>query len=338
MGFPLLLAFFFFFSLTIASVSGDEAIIDFEDCATPFNCGTKTNLSYPFWAPGFRPRECGHPDFELLSCENIDQNPVLKASSLLLSLIAVNQTSRTLTVALTDYSDTVCPPINGTASLNTSLLAPSPSNSAALQNLTLFYGCRTSGAGKIPNTRLSCLTGVDLVSFYANETFLSESDVESCRGRVVFPIPADAPDGIWGRDAEAELQGVLDAGVNVSYGYGEYGVLCKRCGESDGLCGTAAAAWGSPRNFSCHCPAGGSRPVICPPPSMYSITISLHSLVLSTGSFIRFIVCPLMFCSNTNLSKKIVHFPFKNKIQGVSCDSLGEFHVDRVRERFRIYK
>ncbi|CAI0450719.1 unnamed protein product [Linum tenue] len=266
MGFPLLLAFFFFFFsfFTIASVSGDEAV-DFADCSTPFNCGTKTNLSYPFWSLGSRPRECGHPDFELLSCEDINQHPVLKSGSLLLRLIALNQSSKTLTVALTDFADTFCPPIVGAATLYTSLLAPSPPNSAALQNLTLFYGCPPTVAG-IPVTRLSCLIGGDLVSFYANETSARGGDlgrdVESCRGRVVFPIPADVPDGIWGRDAEAELRGVLDAGVNVSYGYGEYGVLCEQCGASEGLCGTAAA-WG-PGNFSCHCLAGGSQPFSCP--------------------------------------------------------------------------
>ncbi|XP_044467752.1 LEAF RUST 10 DISEASE-RESISTANCE LOCUS RECEPTOR-LIKE PROTEIN KINASE-like 2.1 [Mangifera indica] len=81
----------------------------YENCSAPFPCATLENLEYPFWGGG-RPEFCGHPVYEL-NCQGEVAEITIMAKNYgeIYRVLEVNNVSWTLTVAIEDYWDNICP-------------------------------------------------------------------------------------------------------------------------------------------------------------------------------------------------------------------------------------
>ncbi|KAL9148252.1 hypothetical protein ABFS82_12G029800 [Erythranthe guttata] len=118
-----------FFCQTIQSKCGED----------PFNCGSITYITYPFWG-GNRPAACGRPGFELI-CRGGDV-PMLKISpSLSYRVEEIDFTANTLRVAREDLWNTTCPEIlqNTTIDIVGRRFEYSPESKD--ENVTLYFDC-----------------------------------------------------------------------------------------------------------------------------------------------------------------------------------------------------
>ncbi|EYU34433.1 hypothetical protein MIMGU_mgv1a026989mg, partial [Erythranthe guttata] len=105
----------------------------------PFNCGSITYITYPFWG-GNRPAACGRPGFELI-CRGGDV-PMLKISpSLSYRVEEIDFTANTLRVAREDLWNTTCPEIlqNTTIDIVGRRFEYSPESKD--ENVTLYFDC-----------------------------------------------------------------------------------------------------------------------------------------------------------------------------------------------------
>ncbi|KAF5200162.1 LEAF RUST 10 DISEASE-RESISTANCE LOCUS RECEPTOR-LIKE PROTEIN KINASE-like 2.1 [Thalictrum thalictroides] len=110
-----------------------EADYRYTSCNSTFECGSITNVTYPFWG-GKRPSHCGYPDFKLECLEGgdvtIDFNSRFR-------VLDINQENQTLRLARRDISGNLCSlqPVN--TSLNFDKVRYTPYS----VNLTICYGC-----------------------------------------------------------------------------------------------------------------------------------------------------------------------------------------------------
>ncbi|XP_044468477.1 LEAF RUST 10 DISEASE-RESISTANCE LOCUS RECEPTOR-LIKE PROTEIN KINASE-like 1.3 isoform X2 [Mangifera indica] len=113
----------------------------YENCSAPFRCANLENLEYPFWGVGRR-EFCGHPVYEL-NCQGEVAEITIRAKNygVIYRVLEVNNVSWTLTVAIEDYWDNICPtsPVTGT-------IDPRFFNyTSDTENVTLYYGCPPLG-------------------------------------------------------------------------------------------------------------------------------------------------------------------------------------------------
>ncbi|GAU38753.1 hypothetical protein TSUD_158850 [Trifolium subterraneum] len=116
---------------------------------TTFNCGTITNLSYPFTG-GDRPSFCGPPQFHL-NCQN--GVPELNISSVSYRVLQINSATHSLTLARLDLWNETCTHQYINSSFDGTIFSYGLGN----RNLTLFYGCKpTSVFTEKPDNLFYC--------------------------------------------------------------------------------------------------------------------------------------------------------------------------------------
>uniref|UniRef100_A0A7N2MSL6 non-specific serine/threonine protein kinase n=1 Tax=Quercus lobata TaxID=97700 RepID=A0A7N2MSL6_QUELO len=202
------------------------------------------NLGYPFWGSN-RPNYCGHPSFQLDCSSNV---PQINLTTMNYSVLEINNSSRTLKVARTDYLDTICP----AAFVNTTIDNNFFSYTSGDTNLTLYYDCRTPLAAfpHLAFYQFNCsINGTNFINYYTqvSEAFLAFSYLTgACKYRVNVPVQTDFPTAATNDAAIA----AIDSGFML--GWNATNSQCDTCLKAGGLCGSDPTT----STFTCHCTNG----------------------------------------------------------------------------------
>ncbi|XP_050258873.1 LEAF RUST 10 DISEASE-RESISTANCE LOCUS RECEPTOR-LIKE PROTEIN KINASE-like 2.1 [Quercus robur] len=215
-------------------------------CEAPFNCSNLVNLSYPFWGSN-RPNYCGHPSFQLDCSSN---SPQINITYMNYRVLEINNSSRTLKVARTNYLDTICP----AAFVNTTIDNNLFSYTLGDMYLTLYYNCRTPLAA-LPNLvfyqfNCSINSSTEFFNYYtqSSQTFLAISNLTgACNYWVNVPVLQSAVPTATTYDA---LTAAIDSGFML--GWDASNSQCDTCLEAGGLCGSDPTT----SSFACHCTNG----------------------------------------------------------------------------------
>ncbi|KAG5093164.1 hypothetical protein JHK82_051942 [Glycine max] len=198
---------------------------------TSFNCGSITNLSYPFTG-GDRPSFCGPPQFHL-NCRN-GVVAELNISSVSYRVIDIDSEDHTLTLARLDLWNETCTDVY----VNSTFDGPVFSYGSGNQNLTLFYECKpTSRIIETPENLFNCWSNGDknnsysLVGPFPLDPIL---EVVECDEHVKVPILKVQADRLV--ENRSLLGEVLMKGFNVNY-MNPYESECFECLDSGGVCG-----------------------------------------------------------------------------------------------------
>ncbi|CAJ1843472.1 unnamed protein product [Sphenostylis stenocarpa] len=198
---------------------------------TSFNCGTITNLSYPFTG-GDHPSFCGPPQFHL-NCQN-GVVPVLNISSLSYRVISINSVAHTLTLARLDLWNETCTNVY----VNSTFDGPIFSYGSGNQNLTLFYECKpTSVFTETPENLFHCESKGDMNESYSLVGPLPSDPilgVVECVEHIAVPILKEQADRLV--ENRSLLGEILMKGFNVNY-KNPYDNVCVECVGSGGQCG-----------------------------------------------------------------------------------------------------
>ncbi|GKV16765.1 hypothetical protein SLEP1_g27357 [Rubroshorea leprosula] len=268
-------SFFFFIIITFVLIhapkfasSVDEGYVN---CNRAFACGNIENIGYPFWGSG-RPDYCGFPGFEL-NCS--DSMPEITIMSATYHVLGINNETRVLTVARTDYLDNLCP----TFLINTTRNPDLFEFTSDTQVINLYYHCPPPPT-PIPNeeteffSNFTCNINTTTLSGYFLTRNLSEladlasiateisASLRSCDDLVVLAANQSEIQSVetsqnlrWENLIEALAKGFgLQWNANNS--------LCGRCRSSGGQCGYNTVS----NKFSCYCT---DRPydTVCPTPT-----------------------------------------------------------------------
>ena len=216
-------------------------------CEAPFNCGDLVNLSYPFWASN-RPNYCGHPSFQLNCSSNV---PQINITTMNYNVLEIINSSRTLTVARTDYLDPICPAAFVNTTIDNNLFSYINSG---YTNLTLYYNCRKPLA-TIPSLAFyqfncSINSSTEFINYYSltSQTFLTISNlIGGCNYWVNVPVLQSAFPTAANYDAVMEA---IDRGFMLEWDANNS--QCDTCLKAGGLCGSDTTT----STFACHCTNG----------------------------------------------------------------------------------
>ncbi|XP_058009859.1 LEAF RUST 10 DISEASE-RESISTANCE LOCUS RECEPTOR-LIKE PROTEIN KINASE-like 1.2 isoform X2 [Hevea brasiliensis] len=244
-----------FFLLVFVPISHCEDDEYYKQCFTPFQCGSLSNLSYPFLSDE-RPEFCGFQGFRLRCLEG--PIPIITIKNQEFYVNFVNQSERVMTIARKDLSENVCPP--DVAEIpNTTLKETLFSYVPELENVNLFYNC-SNEVKMIPTPyKISCAVNDEQRdAFYATDELLRKwnQDPSDCNIRVEVPVPKVAVEQLSG-GMEA-LRKVLREGFNVKYMFDTI-TVCHGCENSGGICGSNSSTSG----FTCLC-TDQSNSYTCP--------------------------------------------------------------------------
>ncbi|KAK2415293.1 LEAF RUST 10 DISEASE-RESISTANCE LOCUS RECEPTOR-LIKE PROTEIN KINASE 1.4 [Trifolium repens] len=194
---------------------------------TTFNCGTITNLSYPFTG-GDRPSFCGPPQFHL-NCQN--NVPELNISSVSYRVLQINSATRSLTLARLDLWNETCT----NHYINTSFDGTIFSYGLGNRNLTLFYRCKTTSVfTEKPHNLFYCNSNGDknnsysLIGPFPLDPVLKFVECDEGVGVPILEVQANRFAG-----NRSLLREVLMKGFNVNYS-NPFDDECFECIRSGG--------------------------------------------------------------------------------------------------------
>ncbi|KAL4652073.1 hypothetical protein ACB092_01G206700 [Castanea dentata] len=213
-------------------------------CEAPFNCSNLVNLNYPFWASN-RPSYCGHPSFQLDCSSNV---PRINITTMNYRVLEINNSSRTLKVARTDYLDTICPAALVNTTIDNNLFSYVTSDDT---NLTLYYNCLTPLAA-LPSPvfiQFNCsINNTNFINYYipSSQTLLTISSI--CNYWVNVPVLLSAVPTAITSDA---VIAAIDSGFMLEWDANNS--QCDTCLKAGGLCGSDPITTST---FACHCTNG----------------------------------------------------------------------------------
>ncbi|GMI77009.1 hypothetical protein HRI_001370200 [Hibiscus trionum] len=209
----------------------------FMSCRVRTSCGSISYIGYPFWGWD-RPESCGYPGFQLNCNQNMLEITIMSATY---RVLEINNSTQTLVVARTDYSDSLCPTRFINSTFDTSPFrynettrdirlyydCPSP---AGLENLTSFqdvsdqFECTINGASTRGYYVTTDFTGTAIGNFFG-----------FCWNSVIIPVPISrVPLLVDNRDSDA-----LEEAVRVGFGlrWSANDSRCNTCLNDGGQCG-----------------------------------------------------------------------------------------------------
>ncbi|KAF8037742.1 hypothetical protein BT93_B0548 [Corymbia citriodora subsp. variegata] len=215
--------------------------VQYTACSHSFNCGTITNVSYPFWG-GNRPQFCGLEGFKL-ECHE-DEYPILEYQEQKYGVLKIDQHLRTMTIVRVDLMDNTClHEFRNTSMMDSTLFHMTP----AVRNLSIFFGCL--GTPKNISNEFECLYNDSRKSaFFMDDIFLEREiqfDITSCVISINVPVLQSA---LYDIARGISLQKALNKGFNVQYSDQPE---CPACTSSGGLCGSNSSS--SSSSFTCYC-------------------------------------------------------------------------------------
>ncbi|KAF9683963.1 hypothetical protein SADUNF_Sadunf04G0068600 [Salix dunnii] len=273
---------------TAAPVSDEERYLN---CRNLIDCGNIKGIGYPFSGSN-RPDYCGYPGFEL-NCSN--QDPEITVIQSTYKVLGINNQSRTLNVARTDYTENLCPTLFLNKTFNANLLSYTKDD----HNITIYYGCPTQDSPtshfltqfpcSINTTEMTgYFTATTDFSFLGN---LASKILESCVGSVKVPVLESAYEQVMKNATVATLLGALGQGFGLEWKAND--TLCDICSSSGGQCGYNQTT----KAFACYC-ADQPRDFNCLPslPSQstketsnpVSLKIGLSTAGTVVGAFLGF--------------------------------------------------
>ncbi|KAJ6707474.1 LEAF RUST 10 DISEASE-RESISTANCE LOCUS RECEPTOR-LIKE PROTEIN KINASE-LIKE 1.4 [Salix viminalis] len=234
----------FILFITIIFVSGSTPVFSADEerylnCRNLFDCGNIKGIGYPFSGSN-RPDYCGYPGFEL-NCSN--QDPEITIIQSTYKVLGINNQSRTLDVARTDYTENLCPTLLFNTTLNPNLL----SYTKDAHNITIYYGCPTHGSPTSHLlTQFPCsINTTEMTGYFTAATDFSF--LESCANSVIVPVRESAYEQIKKNVTVAKLLGALGQGFGLEWKAND--TLCDTCNSSGGQCGYNQTT----KAFACYC-------------------------------------------------------------------------------------
>ncbi|KAI9085582.1 hypothetical protein K1719_032425 [Acacia pycnantha] len=236
--FPHCSIFFFLLQVLVIIITvGADDDSSFRNCSSFFNCGTVSNVGYPFWGEN-RASYCGQPDFKL-ACQ--DNTPKLIVNNITYRILSLSLNNQSLKVVRDDYWKTICPSQYTNTSFDST---PMLKLADGFQNMALLYDCLN-----IFNPLNQFITSSTTVCSKQNVYFGSVPYSIDLTGicKVVFiPIENDYVDLVLNLRKgieDAIVEGfVLRWSVDIKE--------CDKCVNSGGECGYMN------HNFTCFCNNG----------------------------------------------------------------------------------
>ncbi|XP_061947823.1 LEAF RUST 10 DISEASE-RESISTANCE LOCUS RECEPTOR-LIKE PROTEIN KINASE-like 2.1 [Populus nigra] len=251
--FPTMSWFIVFLTITFVHAPSSAFANDDEryvSCSNSFDCGDIKGVGYPFWGSN-RPDYCGYPQLKL-HCS--DQDLEITIEKLTYKVLGIDNQTRTLSVARTDYAENICP----TLILNTTWIPSLLNYTSDDQNITIYYGCPTQGAPtstalpQFPcNINATEMTGY--FTAFANLSDLGSSSsnltsyLASCKDSIKVPVRESAFQQILSAPTAAQLLGGLNQGFGLKWNASHN--FCDTCQSSGGKCGYNQ----STTAFTCYC-------------------------------------------------------------------------------------
>lgn len=129
-----------------ASLKADTGRAQFTNCSATIQCGNLQYIGYPFWGVN-RADYCGFSsDFQLTCVDNTSLR--ISISGLSYRVLRIDNSSRLLTAARADYTNTFCPQYLYNSSQD---ITPfSYSSDTVTSNLSLYYGCAPASTTTSP--------------------------------------------------------------------------------------------------------------------------------------------------------------------------------------------
>ncbi|KAG5037218.1 hypothetical protein JHK86_018058 [Glycine max] len=172
-----------------------------------YNCGSLSNISYPFWGLN-RSRSCGGGDPFELKCHDNDDTTSIQIDSQNFTVMEISITTQTMRLARTDLAGNVCSP-----QLNNTYLDPSLFKYGSfVYNITIFYNC-----SKAIDTSFGFFTCVDENAIFRDgsedELLKKFPGLESCRRHVQAPV-----DGPYSNNGGQDfLKQAFSRGFSINY-------------------------------------------------------------------------------------------------------------------------
>ncbi|XP_073274406.1 LEAF RUST 10 DISEASE-RESISTANCEUS RECEPTOR-LIKE PROTEIN KINASE-like 2.3 [Primulina huaijiensis] len=237
-----------------SSLPNNTNYTNYTKCREPFQCGNLGNISYPFWG-GDRPISCGYPGFKLICVA--DRFPLLNISSIIYSVLHIDNATQTLKIARQDLSDTVCPKFFFNTTLDFKIFQFSPTSND--QNITMYYGCNMN---QRPLNQFSCT--VNGTNRWNNAYVIRETELSGslridmlCDSSISVPISQNAYQALQNAtNSTPILQEAFDDGFSIQWSANND--LCETCVISGGVCGYNQDS----RSFTCNC-IDRPHPFVC---------------------------------------------------------------------------
>eukprot|EP00268_Persea_americana_P055830 TRINITY_DN6525_c0_g1_i5.p1 TRINITY_DN6525_c0_g1~~TRINITY_DN6525_c0_g1_i5.p1 ORF type:complete len:663 (+),score=67.83 TRINITY_DN6525_c0_g1_i5:145-2133(+) len=239
--------------LTISLSQGDSNE-EYQMCApSKFDCGSFTNITYPFWVKD-RPLNCSYPGFNL-TCN--DNSTEIKIGSKTYQVKAIDYVNQVVTIVDTDVIGENCPPPASSSTLDFSLFAYTTND----YNLTI-YNCPHGGQDPYLHV-LPCLSNGSNYSYYKVDQGPSLMKPDpymfgTCTVSVFTILDSSAAN--LGENL-TNFGGAMKEGFNVSWVVDSG--KCRDCVISGGNCGHNA---NQPDQPVCYC-SGEVYQGTCPRPS-----------------------------------------------------------------------
>ncbi|KAM3363247.1 LEAF RUST 10 DISEASE-RESISTANCE LOCUS RECEPTOR-LIKE PROTEIN KINASE-like 1.4 isoform X2 [Capsicum galapagoense] len=215
---------------TSFSLSDDSLF--FPKCNRTFSCGSIRNITYPFTG-GDRPDYCGLPEFKLPCVD--DKHTEFTHQSLNYRVLAINQSSRTMTMAKIDLWENVCPSQFINTSFNSTHFSYDHNEE---EELFLSYGCNVSALVFTPRNMFRC--NIDGLNSTGAFYFLGpipgdpSPNAITCTSMVTVPVFRAVGKRLYSN--EITLGEALMEGFSVKYD-APYVGLCSDCTSMGGTCG-----------------------------------------------------------------------------------------------------
>lgn len=219
-------------------------------CGQMFQCGNIT-AGFPFWG-GNRPDYCGHTWLEL-HCNNKNSTSLI-ISDQEYSVLDIDQTSYTLTLARTDLLGSFCSAKFNTTTLPPNIFDPSPN----AKNLTVSYLC--DPRNPYLSSNFTCpFKGIGSVS-------LRPERQSSCNQSFAVNVPMN----FFPEEREFnlnQLESVLREGFEVKVEIDE--ITCQECSSSGGICSFSGTT-------QVCCKTNSTSRITCEPKPKPSCKLLLH--------------------------------------------------------------
>ncbi|XP_073124237.1 LEAF RUST 10 DISEASE-RESISTANCEUS RECEPTOR-LIKE PROTEIN KINASE-like 2.3 [Henckelia pumila] len=204
-----------------------------EMCSQPFQCGSISNISFPFWGAN-RPRNCGFPGFQLTNCKEGDV-PLLSINSRPYRVLGINHSSQTLEVARQDLWVNTCPSVLYNTTLDPNLFS-FPQN-YSYKKVTLYYGCREGVNLPLSNNQFTCSTdGIETLNYFMGEEASDIGSNVTCSNSISVPLNPSA--AVLLSNHSALINDLKDAlGKGFSIQWLNSIADCQGCIRSGGVCG-----------------------------------------------------------------------------------------------------
>ncbi|XP_059670733.1 LEAF RUST 10 DISEASE-RESISTANCE LOCUS RECEPTOR-LIKE PROTEIN KINASE-like 2.7 [Cornus florida] len=201
-------------------------------------CGNIPDIGYPFWG-GTRPEYCGHPGFEL-TCQT--DASLLTINSTTYRVLAIQNTSRELTVVRNEFWNNTCPTDLHNSTLDTTNFTYSTNS----QELTLYYGCPAVLTQVLPN-QFNCSNSI---SYYVTSSVTLPNSINgsvTCATSVIVRVNQSAAAALANVTPSITIGAALNGGFGLQWSAND--TYCSECVDSGGRCGYNS----STSSFACFC-------------------------------------------------------------------------------------